>query len=442
MILKIKRNNGQILEIKPDIQDENEYMYSAFQHAKEILELIVRNAEIIRQKKQGVSFYDLYGYGCNILAISGNRGQGKTSTMLSLAGWLQNNANKTSDEGLCNASFLTLDPIDPTILEAGQNPLTLIVSRMYQKVEEAWTQARDFVNRRDYAESEKNAIINLFQSCLNEINAIKYPKTDKQPSLYEMQELSDSAKLKKNLYDLAEEVLSFCDTTSAGRKYLVVQLDDTDFQIERSYEILDDIRKYLTLPNVIILMATDLEILYDVVAQHFFDKMSVAYSNKLISSEDLQIQTRKYLDKLIPPTHVVNLPQIDQLLMSDPEALQLQFTENDAEVLPESSGLSLTDLLFRLLYEKTGIMLLDAKNGSFFIPSTLRGLMQLLNLLSAMENFQSPEEHGTWDRNRVISTLEKQMEIQEKNLNYFESYFMTSWMNSKLSYERSWLSGQ
>ena len=72
--------------------------------------------------------------------------------------------------------------------------------------------------------------------------------------------MGDSAILKKNLFDLVDIVNRFClgDSYSKdGTAYLVIPIDDTDCQIQKAHDVMEDIRCYLTIPNTLILMATD-----------------------------------------------------------------------------------------------------------------------------------------------------------------------------------------
>lgn len=433
--LEIQSNNGHILTVKDEIQNKAEFMYPAYRRAKEIIENIIANSFCLLSKGHLLDM-DLYRYSGNIIAISGRRGQGKTSTMLTLSNALTKEQKNNQEKGwLAGTSFIALDPIDPTVLESGQSPLMLILSRMYRMAENAWNSGRDNGKYDRYSENEKNKLINLFQKCLTGINASKNEKRDHLAGLYEMHELSDSAQLKRCFYDLSEQLLSFCSNSSRGNKYLIIQLDDTDFQIERSYEILEDIRRYLTLPNILIIMATDLEILYDVIAQHFFKQMSVAKSNKLISRQELMNHTHKYLDKLIPPSNIVTLPQMD-LAMMDSESFHLVFKKDDQEVLKGAKDLPFHSAVFWLLYEKTGIMLIKEETAKAFLPGTLRGLSQLLNFLAQMDDIHEEKPEKLRDRKSILHALKRMTEIQDYNLERFEAYFLSTWLKSKLTNEK------
>lgn len=450
MELKFDRTASQYVVINESIFDPDDFMYPTYSRLADALNEVVRKAVNERRGSRAQSSFastgtisnsDLYGYGNNLIAISGRRGQGKTSAMLSFSHAL----SKTDTYADCNGrfgdkSFLILDPIDPTVLEASSSPLMLILSRMYRKVEEAWESylapGGYSANNHMITDARKNELINQFQKCHADICALKSRDGGGNRGLSSLHSLSDSSQLKMRFYSLVNMLLDFC---TGGRKddaFLVVQLDDTDFQIDKGYEVLDDIRKYLTLPNVIILMATDMDLMYKVVAQHFARELETGIAHKIVNRVEIENNARKYLDKLVPPHQIVYLPKLDHAMSRLDEMLKVRLLDDGNQILPApgEEALSLENTILRYLYRKTDILCVSREGELHsLIPSTLRGMIQLLNLLTLLEDIPPVDEKAKENPRSLADALEKRLAVKERNLKAFEGYLVNTWVNAKFS---------
>lgn len=438
MRLEIHRGQEHKLVLSEDILNPDEFMYPAFQQAIRALQAIVAQAREFNEEGND----NLFGYSHNIIAFSGQRGQGKTSTMLSFSRALEQK-RVLHKLGFSNCSFEVLPPMDPTILEEKQSILGVVLSRMYRKAENVWrdsTRSNSSMQIYSNTEADKNELLVLFQKCLSGINAIKFQKGEEIRSLSEIHEISDSSVLKENICRLIKKLLRFCGK-SGENSFLVIQLDDTDFQLCKSYEVLEDIRKFLSIPNIVILMATDMDLLRILIAQHYIDGFGKSLTHDLVNSEYLQKLEAKYLDKLIPPTHVVYLPQLEETLrhgdfldlvytgMRDGQKIDLLRPQNakGTEKYPFQS------LILRYVYRKTGIVFAEPTSYMHnLIPTTFRGLMQFLSFLSSMEDAPLIQKEDKKEPNRLREALEKRVAVLETNLQLFENYFINDWVAAKL----------
>lgn len=476
MLLQMKKGQEHGLVITPDIKEKSNIMYAAYSQALEAVKEIARQArkfyaqqhEEEWDRKHYAQQYEgekaqLYSYSHNIIAFSGSRGQGKTSAMLSFSKAL---AEEKVKEELGGCSFTLLEPIDPTVLEKNQGILAVILSRMYHLAEKHWREACADQNssfRHSHTEAERNAILDCFQRCLSSITAVKFRKGEEIKSLQIVHEISDSALLKESFYQLTEQLLRFTSRGSNGAHaselpFLVIQLDDTDFQIQKAYEILDDIRKYLTIPNVIILMATDMDLLRHTLAQHYLEEFGTGLKYKTIDIGEVRKLESKYLDKLIPPTFAVYLPHIDDLIRQQ-ETLQIDYQDPDQPgrgnlLLPQgcpckAAGFSFQALILRYIYRQTHIIFAEPDNHIHnLIPTTLRGLSQFLGLLASMREVKEvdldsifppdedarkqPVEKARESAKRLAQSVLDESEALEWNLRLFEDYFLYDWAHTKL----------
>lgn len=435
MFFTAKKGKEHKLIVSKDIHNENEFMYPAYQQAANALCEIVTHAKAFN--KLDVC-RELYGYSQNIIAFSGERGQGKTSTMVSFSKAMSDRNLK--DSMFTDCTFQVLPPIDPTVMEETQSILGVILSRMYRMAEDRWSKNCDGRGFKlgNPTEAQKNELLQQFQRCLRGINSIKYRKGAEIKSLIEINEMGDSSLLKQNLYELTNMLLEFVATEVRDHRFLVIQLDDTDAQIYAGTEVLEDIRKFLSIPNVVILMATDIDLLRKVVLQDKIKAFDPSLKHKTIDIEKLQKIESKYIDKLIPPTHTIHLPKLSSCAIQYGERMTIGYEDEtgknillDAQI--QETDISAQALILRYIYRKTGIVF--AAPSDYFhniIPTTLRGLAQLLRLLSSMKDVPEPKVSANVTPEELKAHIMERVEILEVNIPLFENYFLNEWIEAKL----------
>lgn len=438
MKLKVQQGKEHKPVLSEDIMNPDEFMYPAFQQAIKALRTIVVQAKDFNNGKND----SLFGYSHNIIAFSGQRGQGKTSTMLSFSRALEQKST-LQKISISDCEFEVLPPMDPTILEEKQSILGVVLSRMYQKAESVWQDTSRSSTMRicSNTEADKNELLMMFQKCLSGINAIKFRKGEEIRSLSEIHEISDRAVLKENICKLIRKLLRFCGKHSEN-SFLVIQLDDTDFQLRKSYEVLEDIRKFLSIPNIVILMATDMDLLRILITQHYLERFEKSIDQELIDSEYLQKLEAKYLDKLMPPTHVVYLPQLDETILRHGESIDLVYNgiRNGEEVnllrsqnKTEAERYSFQSQILRYVYRKTRLVFAEPTAYMHnLIPTTFRGLVQFLSILSSMEDVPFIQQEDKKEPKTLREALKIRVGILETNLQLFEDYFINDWVAAKL----------
>lgn len=403
----------------------------------------------------------LYRSPQNIIAFSGKRGSGKSSAMLSFSAVLNDSekldtlcshaGNGNGDKAYSNLKekhFILLDPIDPTTLEKNQSILSVVLSRLLFKAEENWARQLNFYGSFQDKENKKTELLSSARQCLTGISTIK-SKEDVPQELSDLQKVGDSSILKNKLFDFVELFLQFIETEekiTSNNCILVLQIDDTDCQINQGYEVMEDIRKYLTIPNVLILMATDSTLLRQVLTQHYVSDFAFNLKNKLIEKETLRHLGEKHLSKLMPPSCVVYLPSIDDVIRDKWELLQLSYyaeKDSDKNLLEPNEGkenieYDFQSVLLRYIYKKTHIIFTthDAYANNI-IPTTLRGLAHLLSLLSFMEDVPEVDlSKNQFEPRYLADILEAQLPVLERNLDLFEDYFLHDWLQAKLPQDR------
>ena len=450
-------------DIGTAIEEEN-ILKDGYLKALQALKRYLIQTEKVRDKLKKTDRLDsqindvLYQSPHNIIAFSGKRGTGKTSAMISYSEFLKSRGEHSEEskskwkEYYPNLHTLVLSPIDPTMLENDQDILSVVLSRLLYKAEERWNQNSDFHRGAQFLEKEKNELLKKASSCMNGILAVK--KKGEIKSLADLQRVGDSAVLKKNLFDFVDLVNVFClgsERVVPESCLLVLPIDDTDCQIQKAHEVMEDIRRYLTLPNVIILMATDGDMLRNVFAQHYAEEFKTGINRGFLDTVNMEHYAEKYLTKLVPGTQRVYLPVFENVLEGNSAKLELGYYENELKDKDLISGSTRSDRIknrdnendidfnfqakiLTFIFNRTGIVFAEhAAYINNIIPTTMRGLAHLLNYLHSMEEVKEIEYTHDYALQELIETAQERFVAIEKNLDLFEEYFMNEWVPAKVS---------
>lgn len=433
-----------------DITDQESLMYPAFSAALDALAGIVKYSDTWNQRYNGENRTSdgFYGYSNNILAFCAPRGQGKTSAMLSFSraiecGVSQQEKDKKLEEICRNHYFYALPPIDPTMLREGESVIQLVLGKLFNEISKLWEKPPQRGELRDTAawqEVEKFRILEEFKACYRGLFRINKQNGSEKDidDFEEMLTASDIFQLKERLHNIIQYFFRLSGHASR-ESFLLIQLDDTDMQMEHAYSILEEVRQYLAIPNVVVLMATYLDQLRTLITQQF----AVQLHKSSQIEEHFAVTTRrmaaKYLDKLIPASQTVYLPTMR--VQRDTEQILMLVIEKEGGEVTKPKDLE--NEIFSLIYEKTGLAFI--RHDSYMhslLPTTLRGLQHLYRLLNQMENLEKPktidfdngeqrkaqlQEYGDGIRAYLLKKY--------RNLLLFESYFLNDWCSSKVAAE-------
>ena len=443
-IIKIVQGNELNIRVSNDIRDKHDLMYPSYCQALRALEEIIQQTKSFHERNSRCGCDNrteeaLFCYNGNIITFEGERGSGKTQTMPSFANIIRDGkdvcgdlTHDGKDKLLEDAKFRVMPPISPSVLEKKQNLLYVILSRLYDLAGKTFRKERC----SGISERETIELSRLFNDCLSGINGIKRAN-DPDLELSAIQNISDGAALRMHYHRLVQRLIELDDAKQGHKStFLVLLLDDADSQIKNGYKVLDDIRKYLVIPNLVIIMSADVDFLHKVIYQEHMEQFSDLLNTDLQLPRDLSHLSRKYIDKLIPPSHMIHLPRIDQYAeMNAGGSLYLKYVRmvGDDEVPVFDWGKDFQGSLLMLLYKKTGLVLIPhPQRLHSIIPRTLRGINQMLYLISSMED-ASPVENGFQGAERSLAlSLQKRLRILETNLEQFSSYFAGGWLKAKI----------
>ncbi len=334
----------------------------------------------------------------NIIAFMGDRGTGKTSCMMSVLKMLDSHLEERKEK----KRFATVDVVDPSFFDENTNIIYLVVGKMFAAFRERVEQDKE---KSLSQEGKIHDLMTAFSKVLSQISLMgKAPLGENDTDVHQLGNLLVTVDLKKSLKSLVDCYLSYY-----GKDFLVIPVDDIDNNTEQAYQMMEQIRKYLILPNVIILISFKLEQLTNVAELYFTNLYGQLCSKGKIKSEDVADMTQKYLLKLFPLEHRIALPDLETMMDNE---LDVYENRDAKEALLSGSSMkyTMTALIFKktryLFYHSTG-------ETSQIVPTNLREYRNLLSLLCHMENYRESKE--------------------EYNKQQFRDYFYGEWIEKNLS---------
>lgn len=346
----------------------------------------------------------------NIIAFIGDRGSGKTSCMRSVANVLINQRCKLVEEKYLSAKaneyvYLTIDLIDPSFFEEKTNILEITIAKMF-------TTFRNYVkeNDQDCYDAErvecKRQLIEAFQQVKEDIDQLC---SDTQgESLDTLVNKAAALNLRDSLSNLVHKYLAYFRQPEGT---LILMVDDLDLHTSFAYQMVEQIRKYLMLPNVLICMAVKLEQLKYIIKKHFAYEFQIL--NQKGSMDDLlEAMSERYLEKLIPHERRFYLPDLE---VNFYRSLVIHRDANDKDGTLYNS---IREAVLTLIFKKTRFLFYNTKGKtSYIVPRNLRELRTIISLLFNMQNY--------WDG-----------DVQpEYNKQLFLKYFFETWVPNNLSKE-------
>ncbi len=431
---KLKINKGEEFKIAiKDIKDGDTIFYDQYKQALKMLETIVRTSETIQEKEQEDKNrknrnWQSEDYENNIIAFCGERGEGKSSAMCTFIKSLSNIDEEILDDmqieldSIKNTYFDEPIIIDPSQFDDVHNILDIVLAKIYEKFKE------DYEENEEVLERQKEELLNQFQKVYRQVSMINNQSKmlddefDYEGNIGKLSKLGESTRLKTSLKKLLELYLEFRKNIGNGKKkgnhQIIIAIDDLDLCSANAYKMAEQIRKYLILPQIVIVMAVKIEQLELCVQERNlmdFEKVFKAYeksnednnkSNSKIYGEIFGMAER-YVSKLIPKARRIYLPKVQSLentdivYQGDNKKIPIWSSEDNEEN-------SLVEKVLKLITDKTGMIFLPEESGtSYLLPDNLRDMVNWIVRLASMD---TPDED---DSDLYLENIQKFYEIFE-----------------------------
>lgn len=291
-------------EYKIKIEQGNLFNESIF---KNVYSAALNNVIEITNQSDQKNDYDDFN---NIIAFTGERGKGKSSSMISFRDALVNHtSNEHSDffksyKEIVRNRFATIDIVDPSLFRGGESLFEIILAQMFNRFQ------IEIINKNSkVSDDDRRSIIKQFQEVFDNLQIINSDRKElyKRESIEALSKLATSSSLRNCFKDL---VSIYLEKFEKGKDFLVIAIDDFDLNVSGAYDMLEDIRQFLIQSNIILLMACKMEQLRVIILNHNYREYEflLKYNSTEVSELELINKSEKYLEKLIPNERRLNLP--------------------------------------------------------------------------------------------------------------------------------------
>lgn len=404
-------------------------------------------------KNQGKSGNELRNSGqlYNIIFFTGNKGTGKTSTMLSYAEFLKDyyrNFDKRDKDGYpifqtvpYKLMFTGLECIDASSMDSKEDILGCVLSQMLKKWKEEEAQgtinrSRGIMQTGDYAYKKRsiNMAFDEVHSNLKNLRSKNDVIEDEDDIFIEtLQKLSLTWNLKESFRKLVELYLDIMKYPGAEglevkNHFLVIPIDDIDANIENAYKMIEQIRQYLMGTNIIVLLSADYRQLERICENHYSASFSGIRSREGMQ-EYIERLSREYLEKVVPADMQVVMPSGASWEFMSNSEMHIELEAKD-----EYEDGTIKQIVSHNLKQHFGLEIsTSGRVISYLAPDTLRRLCTWVNQVHELAE-KERDESGTifweWFWREIFSPitvrylLENQAEVFERleGLNFQEMY--------------------
>ncbi len=224
------------------------------------------------------------------IGVFGERGAGKTSFILSAIASI-----KTDNE--VNVAFI--GPIDPTLLEHGEQLLPHLIMAMLESNADL---------KKDIQNDPESPLTRAYMGCVRQLRVLsdQWSETlgkelmgDAETYGFELLEEMHSARNLRNSFQ------TFCQAAlnKLNKNLFVIVIDDVDVAFEQGWPVLETVRKYLDFPQVLPVILGDFKLYRMLVMQRHHEKLAELRKvgdEKNRVDEGVVHLTNQYLLKVLP----------------------------------------------------------------------------------------------------------------------------------------------
>ena len=259
----------------------------------------------------------------NSILISGARGAGKTSFLFSL----RNNLKENTDIEI-------LDFLDPTLIEEKAHIFFTIISLIKSKVEEKFNETG---NDDDFSIYNKKS----WYENLNKL-AKGLPLIDgacsKTPDFWDdathilnkaLDDVNSSFELRKNFETSLKLSLKILN-----KKVFLLFIDDVDTKFDKSWSLLETIRKYLATKYIITILTGDFDLFSMSIRKHQWENFGKDFIGNETKNDNEKFEFFKskitdieaqYIEKILPVQHRYALRTFKEILEDRTNEIKIKF---------------------------------------------------------------------------------------------------------------------
>lgn len=212
----------------------------------------------------------------NTLFIDGDRGTGKTAFIQNLKAMIDAESNSLASK------IHILPSIDPTLLVEDEHFINVIIARIHRSVENRMMSGCSF---NEAAEERYNKVLKKLTDSLT--SSAKSESRKHYTGLDRILNYDQGNQLEQNWHLYLGEC-----TTILGCNAFVVLLDDVDMALDKAYDLLETIRRYLSCPLVIPIVTGFIPL--------YLDEVERSFNKQQVEGVTAKRLAREYLIKVFP----------------------------------------------------------------------------------------------------------------------------------------------
>ncbi|MCY7034398.1 AAA family ATPase [Streptococcus sanguinis] len=365
-----------------------------------------------------------------VIAISGERGSGKTSLLKSL-------------KNILEKEYHVFDIIGPEVLSSDLSIIDIFVSML-----------RDIVNSLD-SECFSTCVLTKLNAQLKSITAAI--SVDKQKEDYFKNGHSDSSileSLNKRVHldklfgEFLEDLLAILQTNNKNPKDFVLIIDDLDLvKNQLIAKLLNDIQRYLDKKIIIIFAYRERQLENSLFEDLITDNQRLL-EREVIDNGEVFSQINQFLLKLVPLGNRISLFSKNDLLNKDMKVIlksidlsldkELRiFKVNNQSISneEEKQGLTVEDWFYQFIFIRTDLNIrpIDSReNTKLLLPQSLREIIQVAEIFSEMKPLKKDKGYTKFFQGLIENLSEFKQYIDYKITSQFSANL------SMLNFFREW----
>lgn len=391
----------------------------------EVYKTAIHNVCNIIQTNEKLKKHGSEDFFNTTIAFVGKRGTGKSTAMCSFAsflesgqfGWVKKHDENNGSE-LSENRFWCLNSIDSAQLGTKETIIGRISAAMYK-------QYLGYVSKcgLSITTDQKRAFLKQVQ-LVNKYAVMYHSGEWFRQSENLLSDTHHVSALRNEVQDLIYAYLRLvAGKTNIENEYLVVSIDDIDMCIENSYSIMEEIRKFLCVKNIVVLVTLRMDQIHVALRAKFENQLC----KKNINGKEaalLDDLAYRYTEKLFPYARQIHMPRLSYENMHRWKAdfgLALKTADFD----------NVLCALLNLVWRKTMLLLVcNSNNYHILFPKNLRSLCNFVVLMRGLHDI----EYKIREDSNSIELMDGANETLRGNLNIFLSYLLENTCSFEYQY--------
>ena len=317
------------------------------------------------------------------ILVYGSRGNGKSTVMINLQDFITGNHSSDKTKETLKNKVKIFETIDPTIQEEDEDFLLVMLSTILKEVE----------NHQEDKYSKRDGFYDSLENVLKIVEATRSTNKDNIDIFDKFYGLKSGVGLAEELHNLFK-----CTKDIFGVEILVIPIDDVDMNLKQGYQIADSIRKYMSSPYIIPIVAFNIQQMRVVTKFNKYKEFGLEIDKEIILEElsFLRSLPNDYLSKVFPPNRRIYLKSVYEILEEANKDKKIIIFRKDEDL--QLKSLNMASLVSELFYE-------SHYNPKGFDDSTFLSTRSMRNFLN--------------DCYCVLASLTKKDEKDEKDINEY-----------------------